>query len=512
MQTLKFGQQIKLISRYLIVATLFLVLASRQALGQDDTATGTLRRMGRAFGRIAEKASPAVVGLTVERAVVQDRRAWQEPQPIPKLQEQRVPQEWLPIPELTDPERDYYYNYFFYPSGPRLPSPHPAPPKKLGPCQLAQGSGFIVSDDGYILTNHHVVMEARNIKVTLADGRAFEAKTIGTDPETDLAVIKIDADSLPFLELADSDGLQVGEWVIAMTGPIGLNHPFAPGIVTAKHRSGLGLAAYEDFIQTDAAITFSGTGGPLLNLDGKVVGISTAIVGAEPHPRISLAIPINMAKIVCKQLVKTGQVERACLGVQIQDVSRELADALGLEDAKGVVVSQVVEGSAADKAGLRNNDVITELNGELLKSANELRIRVTMLKPGTKVKLIVLRDGQRQTFNIMLGSRSPTRRASADRSDLLKRLGLYVQDLTADLAEDLRYQGQTGVVVTKVDLGSQAARTGIIPGSLIRQADRRPVSNTADFNRAVERAAEKGTLSLLVKDRRRTQLFVLKLR
>jgi len=339
----------------------------------------------------------------------------------------------------------------------------------------------------------------------------FKAKIIGTDPETDLAVIKIGAGNLPSLQLGDSDALRVGEWVVAMTGPIGLSHPFAPGIVTAKGRSGLGLAAYEDFIQTDVAITVGSGGGPLLNLDGKVVGINTAIKDDRPSARISFAIPINMAKVVCKELVLTGKVERAFLGVQIADVTRELADALGLEDTKGAFVSEVVESSAAHKAGIQNHDVIVELNGILLKSANDLRIRVALLKPGTRVELVVLRDGKWRAFDVMLGSRSSARRASADRSDLLKKLGLFVEDLTDELAEDLGYKGRLGVLVTEVDLDSQAARTGIRPGSLIRQANRQPVRNTRDFNEAVEQAAETGILSLLIRNRNRTQLFVLKL-
>jgi serine protease Do len=503
MQTLKFRQQTKLISHYLVISTLLLLSIPRQVFTQHDTSGGTLRKIGKTFAKIAERAAPAVVGLTVERDVVQD---------------QRVSQRWLPIPELTDPARDYYYHYFLQPASPQRRTPNPAPPKKPAPSsdhaarQLSQGSGFIVSDDGYILTNYHVVSQAKKVKVTLTDGRAFEANIIGTDPETDLAVIRIDAHSLPFLQLADSDALQVGDWVVAISGPVGLNHPFAPGIVTAKGRSGLGLAAYEDFIQTDAAITVGSGGGPLLNLDGRVVGINTAIKDDRPGARISFAIPINMAKVVCKQLVRNGKVERAFLGVQIADITQELADALGLQDTTGALVSEVIEGSSADKAGIQNRDVIRELNGRLLKSANDLRIRVALLKPGTNVQVVLLRHGQRQTFNVTLGSRSPVRRASTERSDLLKTLGLYVQDLTADLAEDLGYEGHLGVIVTQVDLDSQAARSGIMPGSLIRQANRRPVRNTKDFNQALEQAAEKGILSLLIKDRHRTQLFVLKLR
>jgi serine protease Do len=516
MQTLKSRQQSRPISYCLIISTLLLLPVPKQLLAQDDTSSRTLRRIGKTFAKIAEKASPAVVGLTVEKTVVRDRRARQGRQLIPKLQDEHVPDEWLPIPELTDPVRDYYHQYFLHPAGPHRRTPNPAPPRKLArrsdrtPHHPSHGSGFIVSDDGHILTNYHVVSKAKSVSVKLADGRSFEAKIIGTDQETDLAVIKINADNLPSLQLGDSDSLRVGEWVVAMTGPIGLSHPFAPGMVTAKNRSGLGLAIYEDFIQTDAAITVGSGGGPLLNLDGKVVGINTAIKDGGPSAPISFAIPINMAKVVCKQLARTGKVERAFLGVQIADITQELADALDLDDTVGALVCEVVEGSSADKAGIENRDVIRKLNGRLLRSANDLRIRVALLEPGRRVHLVVVRDGIRRAFNVVLGSRSPAKRASSERSDRLEELGLFVENLTAELAEDLGYRGRVGVVVTEVDLDSQAARTGIRPGSLIWQANRRPVRNIEDLKQAVERAAKTGILSLLIKNRHRTQLFVLK--
>jgi len=480
----------------LISASLILLLFITPALAfaEDDTGIDTLRQMGKAFAEIAEKASPAVVGIKASKTVTMD---------YPTMREG-------PFGEPFDPFEDDLFDYFFRRRSPRQRSPQPKS------YQLAQGSGFIVSPDGYILTANHLVGEAEEIMVRLADDREFDAKIIGTDPDSDVAVVKIDAKDLPSLEFADSDALEVGEWVLAIGNPFGLSHTITAGIVSAKGRSGFRLAAYENYIQTDAAINPGNSGGPLINVDGKVVGINTAIVTGHLAYRgnvgIGFAIPINMAKSIYDQLVESGTVVRGFLGVGIQDLTHEFAAAFDLkEGTKGVLVPEVTEDSAADKAGLKHNDVIVEFNGQPVETAKVLQNRVAMLRPGTKVKVVVLRDGKRETLTVELGKRPSMGEIVGARPETLDELGFSVRDLTDDLAERYGYEGLTGVVVTKVEPGSQAARTGITRGMLIKEVDRRQVRNTKEFNEAIEKARKKGSVLLLIKQERYTLYFLLQL-
>ncbi len=493
-------RQKKAISRILLLPAFLFVLpliCPLPAFGQTDSRIESLRQIGKVFAQIAEKARPAVVQVLVEKSATSynlEIPRWPFVQPYPRY-----------FGGSFHRDEDSYY-YFFRPQDPPLRLPQPRS------YQRGEGSGFIISKDGHILTTAHVVDGAKTIKVKLADRREFEAKIVGADSETDIAVLKIDADNLPFLELGDSDALAVGDWVVAVNSQFGLGHPFSGGMVTAKGRSGLGLATYEDFIQTDAAITVGDGGGPLLNLDGKVVGINVAITDKGRGGRMSFAIPINTAKFVYEQLIERGMIERGFLGVSIQDVSPDMAKALGLKDAAGAIVSEIVEDSAAEKAGIKQHDVIVELNGRPLRSANELRTRIAILKPGTQIEVVVLRDGKRATFTVTLGRRSPLRQAVSASPDVLKRLGFTVQDLTPELAEHLGYKGETGVVVTKVQTGSEAERQGITAGTLILQVNRRPVKDTRDFNRAVAQGSKKDVVLLLVKDKHYTRLVLLQLK
>jgi serine protease Do len=492
---------------FLLSALLFVLpfISPLPAFGQADSRIEALREIGKVFAQIAEKARPAVVQVLVEKSATSynlEIPNWPFVQPHPGYF--GGPFDFGQGGPFQCDDDSYYY--FFRPQEPPLRLPQPKS------YQRCEGSGFIVSKDGHILTTGHVVEEAKTIKVKLADKRELEAKIIGTDSETDIAVLRIDADDLPFLELGDSDALAVGDWVVAVNSPFGLGHPFSGGMVTAKGRSGLGLATYEDFIQTDVAITVGDGGGPLLNLDGKVAGINVAVTDKGPGGRVSFAIPINTAKFVYEQLIEHGMIERGFLGVSIQDVSPDMAEALGLKDAGGAVVSQVVEDSAAEKAGIRRHDVIVELNGRSVTSANELRTRIALLKPGTQIEVILLRDGKRVTFAVTLGRRSPLRQPVAAGPDVLERLGFTVEDLTPELAEHLGYKGDRGVVVTKVETGSEAERQGITAGTLILQVNRRPVKDTGDFNRAVEQGGKKGVVLLLVKDKHYTRLVLLQLK
>jgi serine protease Do len=427
------------------------------AYGEDDQSIAALRQMGKAFATIAGKASPAVVGIKVTKAARSDSRL----------------RDGSDDGGSNSPlNEDDLFDYFFRR---RLPRQYSRPQQK----EIAQGSGFVVTADGYILTNNHLVGETEKVSVKLSDGRTMDAKVIGADADSDVAVIKVEADGLPFLELADSTSLEVGEWVIAIGNPFGLSHTVTAGIVSAKGRSSLGVANYEDFIQTDAAINFGNSGGPLLNLDGKVVGINTAIIGPGGNIGIGLAIPINMAKDIYKQLKESGSVVRGFLGVLPTDIEPDMAEFFGLKkDAKGV----------------------TEFDGAPVDNANDFRNRVAMHKPGSEVGLVILREGKRMDFTIKLAQKPAGDVASSEQPESPGKLGFTVQALTEDLAQRLGYEGLEGVVVTEVEPGSQADEKRIARGALIREVDRKPVSNVREFKDAVREAQSHGKILLLVRD------------
>ena len=452
---------------------LLLTVTPFSALAQDKDSIAALRHMGDAFSSIAEKALPAVVGLQAEVAVSRSSS---------------TNREW--------PFDDDLYDFFFGPRSPRPRSPRRRQPQAV----TTMGSGFIISADGYILTNNHMVENAKEVKIELADDRKFDAEIIGTDPESDIAVVKIDAEDLPYLELADSDDLKVGEWVLAIGNPLSFSHTVTAGIVSAKGRSPR-LAHFENFIQTDAAINRGNSGGPLLNLDGKVVGINTAIVGATGNIGIGFAIPSNMVKYVYKQLQEGGSVERGYMGIQFEELTPGVAASLGLDkDTKGVTIVDVVEDSAADDAKLKQYDVIVELNGEPVESGNAFLNRVAMFKPGSKINIVVMRDGKRKPFTVKLGKRPPMDEIDGTlKPETTEELGFTVRDLTDELAERLGYEDEKGVIVTEVDPGSQAAEKGISPGTLVKEVNRKSISNTRQFNEEIKKAKKSGGALLLVK-------------
>ena len=476
-------------SRIFLVSVSFVLLfiVSPQSLfAQDSKPIDALRQMGKAFAQIAAKTSPAVVGIQAEKQVVQQRSRQELP--------------------FGHPFDDDFFEDFFRQRQPRRRSPQ----KKSK--QIAKGSGFIISSDGYILTNNHLVGQATKVTVKLEGKPEMEAEIIGTDPDSDIAVIKIDANDLPFLEMANSDALEVGEWVLAIGSPFGLSHTVTAGIVSAKGRSNVGLAVYEDFIQTDAAINPGNSGGPLLNLDGEVVGINTAIISRSGgNMGIGLAIPINMAKNIYEQLVAGGTVVRGFLGVGNQDLNEKLAAYFGLEDTKGVVITEIVKDSAAEKAGLEQGDIIVEFDGKTVEKAYTFRSRVAVLKPDTEVKVVVLRDGKRKTFTVKLGERPVKKQISDAKSESLEQLGFDVQELTDELAEKFKYKGLAGVVVDQVESGSLAALAGIRPDLLVQEVNRQPVTTIEEFNNAVEKAVKEGTILLLINNGRYNQFLILTL-
>jgi len=492
MQTLSFRKN-KSPLRYFVISlplVLLILIALQPAFAQDTNSVETLRKIGKTFTEIAEKASPAVVGVKAEKTITY----------YPTIPD------W-PFGDPFDPFEDDFFDRFFRRRSPRESSPE----RKYQ--QLAQGSGFIISPDGYILTSNHLVGEADKVTVKLGENPDIEATVAGRDPDSDVAVIKIERKDLAYLELADSDALEVGEWVLAIGNPFGLSHTVTAGIVSAKGRSGFQLTTYEDFIQTDAAINPGNSGGPLLNLDGKVVGINTFIISRSGgNMGIGFAIPINMARTISKELIDTGKVVRGFLGVDIQDLEPELAASFGLkEDTKGVLVPNVRKGSAAEKAGLKHGDVIVEFDGQPVEKARELQKRVGLLKPGTEVKMVVLRDEKRKTLTVKLGERPSKEEIAVAPPEALEQLGLAVKDLTDELAERFGYEGLTGVIVTRVEPGSQAAQRGITAGTLIMEVNRTQVKNTKEFNKAIDKAKEKGRVLLLIRYEDYVRFVVLKL-
>lgn len=482
-------------SHYFLISTVFIILffaAPLSIFAEDNNSIATLRQIGKAFASIAEKASPAVVGLKADRVVIR---------------EYPFSREW-PFSEPFDPFNDDIFERFFRFRSPREGSPQ----RKYKETRPVQGTGFIISSDGYILTSNHLVEDADKVEVELADDRKFTAEIKGNDPETDLALIRIDANSLPYLKLADSDKLEVGEWVLAIGNPFGLNRTVTEGIVSAKGRSGLGLTTYEDFIQTTASINFGNSGGPLINLDGEVVGINSAIVGSTGNIGIGFAVPINMAKAILPQLKKGEEIERGFLGVDIQDLTPELAEYFQLKDTKGVLIPEVHENSAAEKAGLKPNDIIVEFNGKPVDSNKELQNCVAMLEPGTSVTIVVLRDGKKETLTAELTKRPPlSELAGLLPKDVQASLGFSVQDLTDELAQRYDYKGQSGVVVTDVEPYSDAARAGIIPGVLIKEVNGVEINNTREFNEAITKA-KKGIILLKIRKERYTSFVPLRLK
>jgi len=362
------------------------------------------------------------------------------------------------------------------------------------------GSGVIITSDGTILTNNHVIDGATDIEVQLSDKREFKAKLVGTDPRTDVAVLKIDATGLPTLAIGDSSKLQVGDVVFAVGDPFAVGETATMGIVSATGRSGLGIENYEDFIQTDAAINPGNSGGAMVDLHGNLIGINTAIAtgGGEGNVGIGFAIPIDMARSVADQLVAHGKVVRGYLGLIPQDVSPEIAKQFGLSGPGGALIGDVSPNSPASKAGLKRGDVILKLNGEPVSSANDLRLRISQTPPGTNVKLQISRDGKTQDVNVDLGE-FPEKEANATpgESGGGGLQGVNVQDLTPDLAQQLNLPaGIHGVVVSDVDPASPAA-ADLQRGDIIQEVNHKPISNVDQYKQAVSAAGSQAVLLLV---------------
>ncbi len=371
------------------------------------------------------------------------------------------------------------------------------------------GSGVVVTADGYILTNHHVVDGAEEIKIELSDRRTLDAKVVGSDPPSDLAVLKIDATGLPVLALADSDKARVGDVVLAIGNPLGLDQTVTAGIISAKGRAtGLGDGNFEDFIQTDAPINRGNSGGALVNTNGELVGINSQILSPSGGSiGIGFAIPSNMARGVMEQLIKTGKVRRGQLGVIAQSVTSDIAQSLDMKNVRGVIVGTVAQGSAAERAGLKQGDVIVALNGQVINDSNSLRNRVASTPPGSEVTLTVLRDGREQQVKATLGEVKPVTggdNASAGGDNgggtSTGKLGVRVEPLTPEIAQQLNLPaGKTGVIVAEVEPAGPAAEAGLQRGDVIEQINRQSVRSAADLTNALARTGTRPALLLVTR-------------
>jgi len=414
---------------------------------------------------------------------------------------------------MPDELRDRMEEFFGGPNGPFGPRGFRGPqtPEPRGHRGGGQGSGVIVSPDGYVLTNNHVIDGAREVTVTLPDKREFQGKIVGTDPKTDLAVVKIEGQNLPAVAWGDASKLQVGEYVLAVGNPFGLNSTVTLGIVSALGRGRMGITQYEDFIQTDAAINPGNSGGALVNTKGELVGINTAIFSQSGgYQGVGFAVPTSMSKPIYESLIKTGKVVRGFLGIGIQDLNQDLAKSFGIKDAKGAIVSDVKEDGPADQGGLKQGDVIISYQGSTVEEAVALQRMVTRTPVGTKVPVKVMRDGHEKELTITIGEQPDTiKTANAESGEKdYAFAGVAVQDLDKDQAKELGIKGKAqGVVVTSVEPDSGADRAGLLPGDVIREINRQPVKSVKEFEK-VSSAVKKGDNVLILINRRGNALFL----
>jgi len=371
----------------------------------------------------------------------------------------------------------------------------------------ARGTGFFISSDGYIITNNHLVENAIKVEVTSLQEKTYQAKIVGTDPETDLALLKVDEKNLPYVDLGDSENIRVGEWVLAIGNPLGLTHTVTAGIVSAKGRIFTDLEQqqpYQDFIQTDAAINRGNSGGPLINLKGKVVGINSIIFSPSGgNIGIGFAISSNLTKSIIEKLKESGRVIRGYLGVGVYAINDDFVTLLKLDSKKGAVVNNVDPDSPADKAGLKRYDVIIEIDGKPIEDGDDLQFKIAEIKPGTKVDLTIIRDGKQTTIPVKIIERESSVEKEPTSSSG-KDIGLKVQEMTPNIAKRYGYQTNEGLIITEVERYSEADRKGLQTGDIILEVNRQEVSKIDDLEKILKRLNSGDPLLLLVRreDRR----------
>jgi serine protease Do len=438
------------------------------------------------FVKLAEKLMPATVNISTTKIVKRRKRSFHQP-----FRE-------------DDPYRDFFGDEFFD----RFFGQMPQRDYKL----RSLGSGFIIDEEGYIITNNHVIEGADEIKVRLSDKEEYDAKIVGKDIKTDIALIKIDPpNGLPVVELGNSDELKVGEWVMAIGNPFGLNQTVTVGIISAKWRK-IGAGPYENFIQTDAAINQGNSGGPLFNTRGEVVGVNTAIFSTTGgNIGIGFATPINLAKNVVKQLKEKGKVVRGWLGVIVQTVTPELADSFGLKNRKGALVADVEEGAPADEAGIRKGDIIIAFDGKKIEEMSELPLVVAQTQVGKKVDVTILRNGKELTKKVKIGELKEEEADVFPGEKSRTDIGMEVNDLNRELARKYGISETKGVLVTYVENDSPAERAGIREGDIIIEVNREPVKNLDEYYKATKQAKKGDKILFWIKRGRSSQFVVVKL-
>ena len=511
----------------LFIPLMLLISSQNSTLLAADNGVKYLKGMSKAFSTIVKKASPAVVFISVEKKTRQSQRF--SPNRNPDYYGNQSPYE---NNNRSQNNNHFGNDYHRFDNNHRFDNSHGFgknnrfgnqwPFGKNGPnarefpfnnnasqsspnsyIEVGQGTGFLISSDGYIVTNSHIATEADRLKVKLTNDKIFEAKIIGIDEDSDIAVLKINGHSLSYLKLGDSEILEVGEWVLAIGNPFGMKHTVTAGIVSAKGRSDIGIVNYENFIQTDAAINPGNSGGPLLNLDGHVIGMNTAILSRTGGSMgIGLAIPSNMLKRVNKQLITTGKVSRGFLGVSIQTLTPELAQSFGTTSSKGVLIGHVQDNTAASQGGLISGDIIVSLNGTAIANASSFRNKIAIHKPGTKVRLAILRSEKLLNITITLGDRNgntdPLEAGQNQKSDLKTRMGLEIETLTSELCKRMELPHYLkGVLVTNINLNSQAFSAGISSGSVITSVNRKAVKTVDEFEALLKSAIKNGRKSIL---------------
>jgi len=402
-----------------------------------------------------------------------------------------------------------FFQQFF---GQQMPGMNPGGrmPRQRDQREDSLGSGVIVSPEGYILTNNHVIDGATDVRVTLADKRQLKAKVVGTDPKTDIAVLKVDGSDFHAITIGDSSKVEVGDYALAIGDPFGVGQTVTMGIISAMNRGNLGIEDYEDFIQTDAPINPGNSGGALINDRGELIGINTAILshGSGGNEGIGFAVPVNLARQVMNQILDHGKVNRAYLGIMIQDVTPAIAKAMGLNDMKGVLVGDVTPSGPAMKSGIQRGDVILEVNGKPMADSRTLRMAISMMNPDSSVKLKLLRNGSQSDMTVKLGELPASKEeAKADEGNSKGALeGVTLENLDADTSRQLGLPATTmGVVVAEISPSSPVASSGLRRGDVIQEVNHQPVKNVSQLEEAIRKA---GTNVLLLVNRQGNTLFI----